>query len=66
MEPEKRLTMSEVLEMLMNESKKKMLSELETNPLFKNPYSSNENCREHQEVSDESSEVISEEKDHHQ
>lgn len=66
MEPEKRLTMSEVLEMLMNESKKKMLSELETNPLFKNPYSSKENCREHQEVSDESSEVISEEKDHHQ
>ncbi|KAL0719396.1 hypothetical protein Bca4012_068720 [Brassica carinata] len=50
-EAEKRPTMSQVVEMLMNESKEKM-SELEANPLFKNPY------REHQE---ESSDVISEE-----
>ncbi|KAF8100282.1 hypothetical protein N665_0227s0015 [Sinapis alba] len=57
-EPEMRPTMSQVVEMLMNESKEKM-SELEANPLFKNPCSS----REDQEVAD----VISEEKDdHHQ
>ncbi|KAG2246408.1 hypothetical protein Bca52824_086036 [Brassica carinata] len=47
-EAEKRPTMSQVVEMLMNESKEKK-SELEANPLFKNP------CRE------ESSDVISEE-----
>ncbi|RID80436.1 hypothetical protein BRARA_A03098 [Brassica rapa] len=48
-EAEKRPTMSQVVEMLMNESKEK-ISELEANPLFKNP------CREHQEVADEISE----------
>ncbi|KAG5415974.1 hypothetical protein IGI04_003541 [Brassica rapa subsp. trilocularis] len=48
-EAEKRPTMSQVVEMLMNESKEK-ISELEANPLFKNPY------REHQEVADEISE----------
>lgn len=41
-EPEKRPTMSKVVEMLMNKSKEKMLSELEANYLFKNPYSSKE------------------------
>ncbi|KAF8090011.1 hypothetical protein N665_0490s0007 [Sinapis alba] len=50
-EAEKRPTMSQVVEMLMNESKEKM-SELEANLIFKNPY------REHQE---ETSDVISEE-----
>lgn len=50
-DPEKRPTMSQVVEMLMNESKEKP-SELEANPLFKNPY---------REVADESSDVISEE-----
>ncbi|CAH2053591.1 unnamed protein product [Thlaspi arvense] len=59
-EPEKRPTMSEVVELLMIESKEKM-SELEANPLFKNPHSSDENDRE-QQVAEE----ISEEKDHHQ
>uniref|UniRef100_A0A1J3HMT5 PTI1-like tyrosine-protein kinase n=1 Tax=Noccaea caerulescens TaxID=107243 RepID=A0A1J3HMT5_NOCCA len=63
-EPEKRPTMSEVVEMLMNESKEKM-SEFEANPLFKKPCSSDENSRE-QEVAEENSDVISEEKDHHQ
>ncbi|KAG7577417.1 Protein kinase domain [Arabidopsis thaliana x Arabidopsis arenosa] len=62
-DPEKRPTMSEVVEMLVNESKEKM-SELEANPLFKNPYSSNENNRE--QVAEESSDVISEEKDQQQ
>ncbi|CAA7057944.1 unnamed protein product [Microthlaspi erraticum] len=62
-EPEKRPTMSEVVEMLMSESKEKF-SELEANPLFKNPCSSDENSRE-QEVAEENSDVISEEKDHH-
>ncbi|CAN8270199.1 unnamed protein product [Cochlearia groenlandica] len=57
-EPEKRPTMSEVVELLMNESTEKM-SELEANPLFKKPCSSNENNVE------ETSDVISEEKDHH-
>ncbi|KAJ4886594.1 PTI1-like tyrosine-protein kinase [Raphanus sativus] len=50
-DPEKRPTMSQVVEMLTNESKEKM-SELEANPIFKNPY---------REVADESSDVISEE-----
>ncbi|KAL0855346.1 hypothetical protein Bca101_060499 [Brassica carinata] len=59
-EPEMRPTMSQVVEMLTNESKEKM-SELEANPLFKNPYSGDENHREDQEVAD----VISEEKDDH-
>lgn len=62
-DPDKRPTMSEVVEMLVNESKEKM-SELEANPLFKNPYSNNENNREH--VLEESSDVISEEKDQQQ
>jgi len=62
-DPDKRPTMSEVVEMLVNESKEK-ISELEANPLFKNPYSSNENNREH--VAEESSDVILEDKDHQQ
>ncbi|EOA30885.1 hypothetical protein CARUB_v10014029mg [Capsella rubella] len=62
-ETEKRPTMSEVVEMLMNESKEEMC-ELEANPLFKNPFSSNENNRE--QVAEEISDVISEDKDHHQ
>ncbi|CAN7070487.1 unnamed protein product [Brassica oleracea var. botrytis] len=41
MEPEKRPTMSEVVEMLMNKLIEKMSSEIEANSLFKNPYSSN-------------------------
>ncbi|KAG2294650.1 hypothetical protein Bca52824_041319 [Brassica carinata] len=61
-EAEMRPTMSQVVEMLMNESKEKM-SELECNPLFKKPCSSGENHREDQEGAD----VITEEKDdHHQ
>ncbi|KAJ0249241.1 PTI1-like tyrosine-protein kinase [Hirschfeldia incana] len=63
-EPERRPTMSQVVEMLMNESKEKM-SELEANPLFKKPCSGEENHREDQEVAD----VVSEEKyddDHHE
>ncbi|KAF3551046.1 hypothetical protein DY000_02004335 [Brassica cretica] len=62
-EAEMRPTMSQVVEMLMNESKEKM-SELECNPLFKKPCSSgDENHREDQEGAD----VITEEKDdHHQ
>ncbi|ESQ30196.1 hypothetical protein EUTSA_v10011602mg [Eutrema salsugineum] len=55
-EPEKRPTMSEAVEMLMNESKEKM-AQLEANPLFKGNIG--------EEVVDESSsEIISEEKDH--
>ncbi|XP_010479764.1 PREDICTED: PTI1-like tyrosine-protein kinase At3g15890 isoform X2 [Camelina sativa] len=54
-EPEKRPTMSEVVEMLMNESKEKM-SQLEANPLF--------NGNNVGEVIDESSEIIAEERDH--
>ena len=62
-EAERRPTMSQVVEMLMSESKEKM-SELEGNPLFKKPCSGDdENNRENQEGPD----VISEEKDdHHQ
>ncbi|KAJ4869754.1 PTI1-like tyrosine-protein kinase [Raphanus sativus] len=60
-EPEMRPTMSQVVEMLMNESKEK-ISELEANPLFKKPCSGEENHREDQEGAD----VISEEKDDHQ
>ncbi|KFK38942.1 hypothetical protein AALP_AA3G180100 [Arabis alpina] len=63
-EPEKRPTMSEVVEMLINESKEK-ITELEANPLFKNPNSSSENDRELQ-VPEENSDVIAEENDDHQ
>lgn len=54
-EPEKRPTMSEVVEMLMNESREKM-AQLEANALF--------NGNNQGEVIDESSEIISEERDH--
>ncbi|RID71665.1 hypothetical protein BRARA_C03590 [Brassica rapa] len=60
-EAERRPTMSQVVEMLMSESKEKM-SELEGNPLFTKPCSGDENNREDQEGAD----VISEEKDDHQ
>ncbi|VVA97778.1 unnamed protein product [Arabis nemorensis] len=63
-EPEKRPTMSEVVEMLMNESKEK-ITELEANPLFKDPCNSNGNNRE-QQVAAENSDAIAEEKDHDQ
>ncbi|CAN8259175.1 unnamed protein product [Cochlearia groenlandica] len=59
-EPEKRPTMSEVVDMLMSESKEKM-SELEANPLFKKPYCSVETNGKHQ-VEEENSDVITEEK----
>ena len=54
-ESEKRPTMSEVVEMLMIESKEKM-AQLEANPLF--------NGNNDGEVIDESSEIISEVRDH--
>ncbi|CAH8358261.1 unnamed protein product [Eruca vesicaria subsp. sativa] len=60
-EPEMRPTMSQVVEMLMSDSKEKM-SELEANPLFKKPHSGDENHREDQNGAEE----ISEEKDLHQ
>ncbi|XP_010462090.1 PREDICTED: PTI1-like tyrosine-protein kinase At3g15890 [Camelina sativa] len=54
-EPEKRPTMSEVVEMLMNETKEKM-SQHEANPLF--------NGNNVGELLDESSEITAEERDH--
>ncbi|XP_010545758.1 PREDICTED: PTI1-like tyrosine-protein kinase At3g15890 [Tarenaya hassleriana] len=57
--PEERPTMSEAVEMLMSESKQKM-AELEAHPIFKNLQGGNGIGAE------ENSDVISEEKDHHQ
>lgn len=62
-EPEKRPTMSEAVEMLMGESKEKM-AELEAHPLFKNSHGGGENGGE--QGAEETTDVISEEKDHRQ